>query len=111
MQLKGFARRIGNGSHSRIPGKRAEAQFNGLVDSQEAADKLCISDVIHKTFVEVNEKGIEAVAAAAVMMSPKAAAAAGERNSVRTEISAPISRSCLLSATPNRVAFFSSAAW
>ena len=44
------------------------AQFDGIVDSSDAAKKLFIGSVIHKTFVEVNEKGTEAAAATAIAM-------------------------------------------
>jgi serine protease inhibitor len=44
------------------------AQFDAIVDSSDAAKKLFIGNVIHKTFVEVNEKGTEAAAATAIVM-------------------------------------------
>jgi serine protease inhibitor len=44
------------------------AQFDGMSQSQDPAQKLFISKVLHKAFVEVNEKGTEAAAATAVMM-------------------------------------------
>lgn len=49
------------------------AQFGGIVDSTDLAKQLFIGSVIHKTFVEVNEKGTEAAAATAILM-PAAAA-------------------------------------
>jgi serine protease inhibitor len=44
------------------------ADFTAMSDSTNPADRLSISRVIHKAFVEVNEKGAEAAAATAVMM-------------------------------------------
>lgn len=45
-----------------------DAEFDGMTLSRESKDKLHISQVLHKAFVEVNEKGTEAAAATAVVM-------------------------------------------
>ncbi len=44
------------------------ANFSGIA----TVEQLCISAVIHKAFVDVNEEGTEAAAASAVMMAPTA---------------------------------------
>jgi serine protease inhibitor len=44
------------------------ADFSGLTTSRSGQDRLHISKVIHKTFVEVNEEGTEAAAATAVIV-------------------------------------------
>jgi serpin B len=47
------------------------ANFSGMVDAT-AALPPCISEVLHKTFISVDEEGTEAAAATAVLMSPLA---------------------------------------
>lgn len=51
----------------------SQANFSGLTESQSPSDRLFISIVIHKAFVEVNEEGTEAAAATVVGMERTAA--------------------------------------
>jgi len=51
----------------RNPAKGAD--FSGMTTSTDPNDRLYISKVLHKAFVEVNEKGTEAAAVTAVMMA------------------------------------------
>ena len=44
------------------------ADFTGIANPPSPADRLVISDVFHKAFVKVDEKGTEAAAATAVVM-------------------------------------------
>ncbi|MBI1369657.1 MAG: hypothetical protein GC162_13510 [Planctomycetes bacterium] len=45
------------------------ADFSGMTTSTDPQDRLYITGVLHKAFVEVNEKGTEAAAVTAVMMA------------------------------------------
>ena len=49
------------------------ADFTGIANPPDRRDRLAISDVFHKAFVKVDEKGTEAAAATAVMMRPTSA--------------------------------------
>lgn len=47
---------------------RRAADFTGIADPPDPDDRLAISEVFHKAFVKVDEKGTEAAAATAVVM-------------------------------------------
>ena len=53
---------------------RDKADFTGIANPPSPADRLVISEVVHKTFVKVDEKGTEAAAATAVLMERAGAA-------------------------------------
>lgn len=48
------------------------AEFGGMTTSTNPADALSVSAVLHQAFLEVNEKGTEAAAATAVVMTRSA---------------------------------------
>lgn len=50
------------------PTPKGGADFTGISASENFADRLWIGNVIHKTFLQINEKGTEAAAATAVIM-------------------------------------------
>jgi serpin B len=57
---------------------RDRADFTAIAKHQRPEDRLLISEVFHKAFVEVNEKGTEAAAATAVSMARAGGAPAPE---------------------------------
>jgi serpin B len=50
----------------------ARADFTGIANPPSPADRLYVTRVFHKAFVKVDEKGTEAAAATAVVLSPRA---------------------------------------
>ena len=54
---------------------RSKADFTGIANPPNPADRLFISKVFHKAFVKLDEKGTEAAAATAVVMARTGAAA------------------------------------
>jgi serpin B len=57
---------------------RRKADFTGIANPPDPADRLVISRVFHKAFVKVDEKGTEAAAATAVSMMRAGSAAPRE---------------------------------
>lgn len=57
---------------------RRKADFTGIANPPDPADRLVISRVFHKAFVKVDEKGTEAAAATAVSMMRAGSAARRE---------------------------------
>jgi serpin B len=53
------------------PFDRARADFTGMANPPNPADRLFISSVFHKAFVRVDEDGTEAAAATAVIMATR----------------------------------------
>jgi serpin B len=51
----------------------SQADFTGIADPPDPRDRLFLSEVFHKAFVKVDEKGTEAAAATAVVMDRTAA--------------------------------------
>ena len=72
-QLKDTLRAMGLSRAFVDPTRPDGAQFDGMCASRDPEHKLSIGNVVHKAFVDVNEKGTEAAAATAVIM-PMAAA-------------------------------------
>jgi serpin B len=54
---------------------RAKADFTGIANPPNPADRLFIAKVFHKAFVKLDEKGTEAAAATAVVMARAGGAA------------------------------------
>jgi serpin B len=56
-----------------LPFDPLRADFSGIANPPEPQDRLFLSEVFHKAFVKVDEKGTEAAAATAAIMSRAAA--------------------------------------
>jgi serpin B len=66
------------------PGRNPQgAQFDAMSESRELGHRLYIGAALHKTFLEVNEKGTEAAAVTAIIMPRATAAIPGERKTKR----------------------------
>ena len=62
------------------PGRHPQgAQFDAMSESQDPDNRLYIGAALHKTFLEVNEKGTEAAAVTAIIMPTAMAAIPMER--------------------------------
>jgi serpin B len=64
---------------------RERADFTGIANPPRAADRLYVSQVFHKAFVKVDEKGTEAAAATAVMMARAGAAPSARPKEFRAD--------------------------
>ncbi|HEY5704805.1 MAG TPA: serpin family protein [Terrimicrobiaceae bacterium] len=76
------------GMESAFDVPRGSANFNGIAP-RRPNDYLYISDVFHKTFVEVDEKGTEAAAATAVVMMRATASFEEEPNPLEVRVDRP----------------------
>lgn len=56
-----------------LPFDPAQADFSGIANPPDPGDRLFLSEVFHKAFVKVDEKGTEAAAATAAVMARAAA--------------------------------------
>lgn len=72
-ELSGALQSMGMRRAFTSPGQPGGAQFTGMSAGSSPAEQLFISKVLHKAWVEVNEKGTEAAAATAVIMAPGSA--------------------------------------
>src|SRR5262249_48851242 len=72
-ELKEALTALGMKRAFREPTEPGGAQFEGMSRAREPENKLFVSRVLHKAFVEVSEKGTEATAAAAVILEKKEA--------------------------------------
>jgi serpin B len=66
LSLSGDLKKMGMGAAFDEPG--GSADFDAMAP-RRGDEKLVVSDVLHKTFIEVDEKGTEAAAATAVLMA------------------------------------------
>ena len=70
--MRGTLAAMGMVSAFRQPGEPGGADFGGITASKGPDERLYVSDVVHKAFVSVGEKGTEAAAATAIMIEPEA---------------------------------------
>lgn len=67
-EMSGVLRGLGMERAFVVPGRKGAAQFPGISESTDPQQQVYIGAVIHKSWIEVNEKGTEAAAATAVVM-------------------------------------------
>ena len=70
LPLTGALQKLGMKNAFDIP--RGSANFDGIAPRRPSNDYLYISDVFHKTYLDLDEKGTEAAAATAVVMATRA---------------------------------------
>ena len=76
------------GLHSAFDQPHGSANFDRMAP-RKPDDYLFLSDVFHKTFLALDEKGTEAAAATAVLMAPGAAAVGQPRKPLEVRVDHP----------------------
>ncbi|CAF4459608.1 unnamed protein product [Rotaria socialis] len=80
------------------------ADFTGIVSKEDDPAGLCVSKVIHKAFIDVNEKGTEAAAATAIRLTKRRRLASAIK-SVEFKVDRPFI--FMIRESHNNITFFS----